>query len=321
MRPSLIVQVWLPFFGCVALVAQACEPAPMFEMSSAWVNRDDAHTQAKLSACLGSDISSSIAFFQPPLLGGYAGEDDVRLCLKAATTCAAVRECTGYSLTECEQGSFRCEGSVALTCSSTKQPMALESRRDCAVDPAGNHQCAVGKDSKGETLAFCHAAAPCNESRCDQDVAAYCVGGWEQRLDCRASGRVCVQNDNVVRCVFPAECVRDECSGDILRVCSDGRVLLEGACSVVIPGTTCVQNDSTASCEPVVTAPDCLAHPTNDQWCEGNVSVTCMYGVRFEIDCSVLQGGHCKYRPWGGLADGNRSGCTAAGSVDINALL
>ena len=57
---------------------------------------------------------------------------------------------------------------------------------------------------------------------------------------------------------------------------------------------------------------DCAFHADFEGWCESGLAVTCLGGVRVEVDCGALPGGACEP---GADATGTTATCATTASL------
>jgi hypothetical protein len=278
-------------------------------------NRDDERVQAKVSACLGLDIGASIAFFLPSRLGGVADGSEAQDCVNAADTCPAVKACGGYAADPCVSGTQRCEAGAAYNCWPAGG--GLESRQRCGNN---NNRCSIAETEKDGLVALCHGDS-CARDYCDGSNLVRCVGGWEVREDCSRDGRTCFESPGGPLCSHADQCTRDTCRGDELRLCALGRVLLTAECGSVLPGSHCIETSGSAECRATTPDPECSGHPELETWCEGDLGIACMGGVRSEVDCAELSGGRCVVAQFGDEGDTTRARCRASATDDSRAPL
>jgi hypothetical protein len=261
--------------------------------------------RAKVSACLGVEAAAAFSFFWPEYLGGAA---DARPCVAAARDCAGVLACAGYQGAGCSPDDDRCEGGVAFACLTLSSGLQVERRSDCAADAIGNGVCSVADDPKYGRGAFCHAGS-CAAEHCDGDVVVRCRGGFEVRTDCAGEGQGCTESDGQASCAFAETCAADRCEGDVIEICSAGRITLRERCSELVPGTTCADWMGLVECTAASPSAGCASEMQFASWCDGPLAVTCIGGVRAELDCGALPEGACQARLEGGRS---RAACTAA---------
>lgn len=162
----------------------------------------------------------------------------VEPCLLEGRRCTAVNEstalCAGDLRLACS-GNARCEGTHAIECKSTS---------DMGIDCAAFGAARCVKDDAGVACAPVEGAPTCAESstiRCDGSVARRCVGGQEIAIDCARMSQPCSASmpnaiDPLSACTNLDAGTRcaggDECSGDVLRSCEQGK-MFELSCSKV----------------------------------------------------------------------------------------
>jgi hypothetical protein len=276
--------------GCGADGSDASSPAAALPL------RDPAAIRAKVSACTGQPVDAAFTFFWPRHLGGVSEDDSVQACVAAAGDCSEVLACAGYAGAGCTS-TQRCDGNVMKSCRRFgKYGITAERHLDCADDRSGNSICSVDVDPKNSldgSVASCHGPN-CTETRCDADVWVTCVAGHERRYDCGIEGKRCIETNGQTACGFPEACAEDHCSNDLLVRCSDGHVALRESCSRLIPGSTCTGEGPSAWCHAPVAGAGCAGVTDDSSWCEGELGVFCMAGVRVEADCGALPNGTCR---------------------------
>ena len=98
-----------------------------------------------------------------------------------------------------------------------------------------------------------------------------CRGGFDVQTDRRAQGQRCVEYQGQAYCAYDDACAKDRCAGDRIEICN-GKV----ECMAPTPSGRRPADASFAG------------------WCESDLAVTCLGGVRVEVDCGALAGGACQ---------------------------
>ena len=289
----------------VALAALAALPACGARAAGAPALEDEGALRAKVSACTGIDAPSAFTFFWPERLGGVTG---ARTCVAAAHDCPDVLACAGYSNAGCSATDDRCSGGSAFACVTLTSGLTVEQATACTGDALGNLVCSIEDDAKYGRGAFCHGAS-CTAEHCDGSVIIRCRGGFEVRSDCADDGMTCTTAGGQAFCEFEGACVADSCTGDIIELCNGDHFTLRERCDDLVPGTTCVDRDGLVECLAAVPSPGCADEKDFASWCEGDLAVTCLAGVRAEADCGALAGGRCQSRA---EADERRAICVAS---------
>jgi hypothetical protein len=247
--------------------------------------------RAKVSACLGVDAAAAFTVFWPEPLGGVAGARD---CVAAARDCADVLACAGYADPGCSAADDRCDGGTAFACVTLASGLAVKQATVCAGDPLGNDVCSIADDAKYGVGAFCHGAS-CNAEHCDGSVIVRCRGGFDVRADCAAEGgKTCAELDGQAFCAYAESCVADRCTGGVIELCNGGRITLRERCDDLVPGTTCTDRMGRIECLANTPSADCSNGTDFQSWCESGLAVTCLAGVRAELDCAALPSGACQ---------------------------
>jgi hypothetical protein len=262
--------------GIVACSSEAPAQAPV-------VHRLDA-AAGRLALCLGLSSPSVVGYLGAPEIGGAS--EETKRCLRGAEDCDSVLSCAGYAAEPCEAG---CDGDIARNCFVAPNGLSIATYENCAENADGNGSCDLVLEDKGN-YALCHDSQMCSESRCEEGVGLFCDGGHEVAFPC-GSDELCLTDGVSTSCVREQPCERDHCdaSGEVLYLCERGRLVLEARCESVLPGTRCVQNSIFAQCEARVADPSCMAEPQRS-FCDGNLAVACNSGVRYEIDCTAVDG-------------------------------
>jgi hypothetical protein len=289
----------IAFVGLSACDAPVPAPAPAPALE------DVGALRAKVSACTGIDAPAAFTFFWPARLGGVTGARD---CVTAAQDCAAVLACAGYANAGCSAANDRCDDGAAFACVTLASGLTVEQTTACAGDPVGNGVCSIEDDAKNGRGAFCHGAA-CAAEHCDESVIVRCRGGFEVRSDCAVDGMTCAVAGEQAFCAYDDACAADRCAGDVLELCNGGRVTLREPCAALVPGSTCVDRGGVVECLANTPSPGCADETEFASWCEGDLAVTCLAGVRAEADCGALPGGRCQSRTDGGW---RAASCVAA---------
>lgn len=243
---------------------------------------------ARVSACLGYSVGASVSFFGHPLLGAPARE--VGDCVRQTSDCDGVLACLGYSAGPCAEG---CEGSTAKHCRTLPNGLLVGWDEDCSRDLAGNHECKLIVDAGKGDFAGCFAGTTCEANSCEEGAAIYCEHGNSQRFAC-ASNQTCSLLGEASDCMEEGDCDGDRCEGDQTLVkCNGGLVAFRVQCDDIVPGTVCQPfNASEAGCVAKTPHPTCPIEEAFANRCEGDVAIACMLGVRYELDCSLIDG-HC----------------------------
>jgi len=283
---SSVLRAWASLLA-LAVTATGCgapEPvaaAPLVDVGA---------LRAKVSACLGLDAAAAFTVFWPAPLGGVAGARD---CVAAAHDCTKVLACAGYADPGCSAADDRCDGGTAFACVPLASGLMVARASVCAGDPLGNDTCSIADDAKYGLGAFCHGAS-CAAERCDGSVVVRCRGGFDVREDCAAEGKTCAELDGQPFCAYPESCDRDRCAGGVIELCNGGRITLRERCDDLVPGTTCTDRMGLVECLAAVPSADCSTETDFQSWCESGVAVTCLAGVRAEVDCAALPSGACQ---------------------------
>jgi hypothetical protein len=244
------------------------------------------HVAGRLALCLGLPAPNVVGYLGSAEIGGAS--EETKHCLAGAHDCASVLGCAGYEPGPCEAG---CEGKIARNCLVTRNGLSVATREDCSENAQGNGSCDLVLESKGN-YALCHDGRTCSESRCEDGVGLFCDAGHEVAFPC-SSDELCLSDGASTSCLRDQPCEHDHCdaTGEILYLCDRGRLAQEARCDSVLPGTRCVQTSIFAHCEAPVADPTCATDPDRS-FCDGDLAVACNRGVRYEIDCSAVDG-HC----------------------------
>ena len=240
--------------------------------------------RAKVSACLGLDAAAAFTVFWPAPLGGVTGARD----------CADVLACAGYADPGCSAANDRCEGGTAFACVTLASGLTVGQASVCAGDPLGNDVCSIADDTKYGLGAFCHGAS-CAAEHCEGSVVVRCRGGFDVREDCaEEGGKTCAELDGQPFCAYPESCDADRCTGGVIELCNGGHITLRERCDDLVPGTTCTDRMGRVECLANAPSPDCSSETGFQSWCESGLAVTCLAGVRAEVDCAALPSGACQ---------------------------
>lgn len=151
--------------------------------------------------------------------------------------------------------------------------------RRCVLGDAGTPSC-------GNNVPF---------TQCQGDVRLDCrkTGQTAGAESCAATGRVCVRDGTVARCMGSPTlggCTKTTCEGATLQICDDaGRdegfscsSFGKGNCGGTIKGTPACASTNPTTCT-----------PTSKIACSGRVAVGCATGHEERIDCQGLFGTSC----------------------------
>ena len=268
-----------------SLVLPACQTAD----APAQALADDGALRAKVSVCLGIDAAAAFTFFWPEYMGGAP---DARNCVAAAGGCADVLACAGYTRAGCAAADDRCDGGKAIACVALTRDLSVVAERSCEGDPDGNATCSIEDDLKHGRGAFCHGGA-CAGERCEGSTIVSCRGGLEVRYDCAREGKGCAVAYDEAFCAYEQACTVDRCAGDVIELCTSGRVVVRERCGDLVPGSACADRMGRVECFADAPTEGCADKTEFQSWCEGTTAVTCFAGVRAEMDCGALSDGRC----------------------------
>ena len=252
---------------------------------------DESGARAKVSACLGLHAAAAVTMFWPEQLSGVADGQALESCLRDAASCSEVLSCAGYEAPPCSQEQH-CDGAVAVRCQMFASGLSVEIRETC-TDALGNSVCSVAEDSKNGLSAFCHGPA-CTKDHCDGDILVRCRANLGVREDCRRFNQTCIETGTEALCAYSERCTVDFCREDALVLCGLGYVQFDYSCPALVPNTRCEDRPDGVECRAETPAPECIDNVEFESWCNGSYAVTCMAGIRFEIDCGVLPRGECE---------------------------
>jgi len=272
---SIGVVVWAAIVACSN---EGAVEAPV-------VHRLD-QAAARLALCLGLPASNVVGYLGSTEIGGAS--EEIKHCLAGAQDCSSVLGCAGYEPGPCEAG---CEGEIARNCFVTRNGLSVATRENCTANAHRNGSCDLVLENKGN-YALCHDGRTCSESRCEDGVGLFCDAGHEVAFPC-GSDELCMSDGVSTSCLRDQPCQQDHCdaTGEILYLCDRGRLAQETHCDSVLPGTRCVHTSIFAQCEARIAHPSCATDP-HRSFCDGNLAVACSSGLRYEIDCSAVDG-HC----------------------------
>lgn len=287
-RRSFVLSTVLLAVDCLS----ACGGGPGAEPPT----DDRGAVRARLSTCLGMPLSFTVATLRTEPFANVDG--DLEGCIAAAPDCTAVRACLGLEQ-DCT-GSNRCEGNRAVTCEEIGEGFKGERHDDCEQS-SENPLCTVIDVGTGPG-AVCNAG-PCEDERCDGDVAVACQGGVQVRTPCGPDG-VCVRDANGVFCAEPRTCTRDYCDGSFAVFCRSGVVESRQDCTAFVANGYCRDDNSVVDCRSRLKDPRCSEDEPFSEGCDGPDGFACYVGARYRVACSEFaarcvtsERGHARCQP------------------------
>lgn len=162
----------------------------------------------------------------------------VSACPSSIDSCDDVLACAGYRNPhdECEDGSARCEGELAINCGEHHVVI------DCERTTGQTGTCKVaGGRAVCDTGQACEPGSPA--PTCDGDTLYRCEGGVSNGTDCAQFGLVCHQFDGKAACIPPlpsttcTELDTPACDGSRRSYCSPDGLLFEHECNAPLSCT------------------------------------------------------------------------------------
>jgi hypothetical protein len=285
--PAMVIALLLLSCGAGATVETASDGALMEE---ATILADRMGLRARVSACLGFDLPSSVAFLGDELMGGVT--ENVKACVGSTTSCEEVLACAGVAGPGCSTDA-RCDGSRAIQCRRLPNGISAETVDDCAADASGNGSCAVVTVPDQPPYTVC-SSGDCGASRCDGDMSIRCLQGAAVRTDCKSTNRICAADWFGATCVHPEACEQDHCDGDQAVFCRAGHVDVRQDCASAIPQGRCREDDGAVDCVARPMHPRCSIDDPFANWCEQTTGYTCFSGALIEVDCKSFLDGWCE---------------------------
>lgn len=254
-------------------------------------DEDPGNVRAKVSACRGYSVESTIAYM---LAAEGSVLAEARSCIAAATTCDEVVRCDGEEHVASCDVEHACVADSAIHCEPLPDGSGARFARDCSADASGNTQCFDAADAQYAWcgVALCDAALP---DTCDGHVAVSCVEGRQLRQDCALQGKTCrpLNADQDVACVTDEACTAEHCEGDKVVSCLGGFVYEKVDCGTRTRDGSCSVAAGRPQCRARHPSPECASVADYHSSCDGDLAVSCLLGAKVTTSCTAVPGAHC----------------------------